>query len=127
MSAQFRYGAAQKSQRLHSAFSGTTTTTHVPFHGTATGSQSLREDHWLVDFNVRRDLGVGNGNNAQWTLGVRVADLRSKLNANRLFTAHGVGGAGTSTAAPFNDQQKSTFLGAGPRLGVVGETPLGGN
>jgi len=37
-----------------------------------------------------------------------------------------------STATPrrphdvFNAQTKSTFLGVGPRLGVVGETPLGG-
>jgi hypothetical protein len=50
------------------------------------GTQNLREDHWLVDFGVGRDFGLGNGN-AMWTLGVGVADLRSKLTSNANFTA----------------------------------------
>jgi hypothetical protein len=39
---------------------------------TTSGSQSLREDHWLVDFGVGREFGLGSGR-AEWTLGVRVA------------------------------------------------------
>jgi hypothetical protein len=78
---QFRYGSASKSKPLNftNASAGGTTVT-------VNGTQSLREDHWLVDFGVGRDFGLGNGN-AMWTFGVRVADLRSKLTSNANFTA----------------------------------------
>jgi hypothetical protein len=124
---QFRYGSASKSQPLafHNASAGGTTVT-------VNGTQSLREDHWLIDFGIGRDFGLGNSH-AMWTLGVRVADLRSKLSANANFTAK------TTTPAPiccativsttkgaFSAQERSTFVGAGPRFGVQGEIPLGG-
>jgi hypothetical protein len=86
------------------------------------GNESLREDHWLVDFAVGRDLGVGNAN-AQWKFGVRVADLRAKLTAAGVISGT-VGGSATTT--PFTIVEKSNFLGAGPRLGIEGSTPLGG-
>lgn len=89
------------------------------------GNSKIKDDHWLVDFNVGRDFGLGNGNNAQWTLGVRVADLRSTLNLNGNFAVL-IPALSTATHGVFNAQAKSTFLGAGPRSGVVGETPLGG-
>ena len=75
----------------------------------------MREDHWLVDFGIGRNFGLGS--NAMWRLGVRVADLRSKLNIN---------GTTTASSGVVNAQQKSRFVGAGPRLGVQGNTPLGG-
>jgi len=53
-----------------------------------------------------------------------VADLRSKLTTNGNFNSE-INGAPTASG-PFSAQEKSTFLGAGPRLGVVGNTPLGG-
>ncbi len=109
LSAQFRYGTAQKSRKLNTAFSGTTTTNGIGFTGTATANETLREDHWLVDFNVGRDFGLGNGSNAQWTLGVRVADLRSELNINGNFALHATARGGTTTAGAANAQQKSTF------------------
>jgi hypothetical protein len=121
LSGQFRYGSAQKSQALNKSITGVVSTTTV-FAASVSGNSKIKDDHWLVDFNVGRDFGLGN--NAQWTLGVRVADLRSTLNLNGKFA---VAAAGVSTTAGvFNAQAKSTFLGAGPRLGVVGETPLGG-
>lgn len=122
LSGQFRYGSALKSRGFVDAMNGAIGAS-TTFNATATGNESLREDHWLVDFNVGRDFGVGNSN-AQWTLGVRVADLRSKLTANGNFNAE-INGAPTASG-PFSAQEKSTFLGAGPRLGVVGDTPLGG-
>jgi len=94
LSAQFRYGTAQSG---------------IGFTGTATANETLREDHWLVDFNVGRDFGLGNGSNAQWTLGVRVADLRSELNINGNFALHATARGGTTTAGAANAQQKSTF------------------
>jgi len=113
---QFRYGAATKSSPTSSTFiSGPTTITN-------TGTQSLREDHWLIDFGIGRDFGLGD-THAIWTLGIRVADLRAKLNSNGTFSA-------TSSCSPvshgaFSTQEKSTFVGAGPPFGVQGDIPLG--
>jgi opacity protein-like surface antigen len=109
---QFRYGTASKTDPVFGVF------TSGPTPVTLNGSQNLREDHWLVDFGIGRDFGLGNSN-AMWTLGVRVADLRSKLNINAHTTGGGVSAAVTS-------QEKSTFVGAGPRFGVQGDVPLGG-
>ncbi|HET7841063.1 MAG TPA: Lpg1974 family pore-forming outer membrane protein [Terriglobia bacterium] len=123
---QFRYGAASKSRpfAVSAASSGGTTIT-------AAGNQNLREDHWLVDFGIGRDFGLGN-THAMWTLGVRVADLRAKLTANGSFTATTftpTGGGGSTSSVhkgTFSTQQRSTFIGAGPRFGVQGDIPLGG-
>jgi hypothetical protein len=105
---QFRYGSATKSGPTKSVFqSGTTTITN-------TGTQNLREDHWLVDFGVGRDFGLGNSR-AMWTLGVRVADLRSKLNASGNFVSASSGGAIVGTGVS-SSQEKSTFVGAGRGL-----------
>jgi hypothetical protein len=71
---QSRYGAPSKTDPTHSVFTSGPTTI------TTNGSQHLREDHWLVDFGIGRDFGLGDSH-AIWTLGVRVADLRAKLNA----------------------------------------------
>jgi Legionella pneumophila major outer membrane protein precursor len=124
---QFRYGSASKSQPFNFASAGGGTTV------SAAGSQKLREDHWLVDFGIGRDFGLGN-THAMWTLGVRVADLRSKLTASGSFhatttTPASPTGLVTTTnvfAGTFSAVQKSTFVGAGPRFGVQGDIPLGG-
>jgi len=44
-------------------------------------NEKIRDDHWLVDFAVGRDFGLGNSN-AQWKIGLRVADLRARLTAS---------------------------------------------
>jgi hypothetical protein len=119
-SGQFRYGSAQKTRQFSAASAGTVSGS--PFKSSASGNANIKEDHWLVDFNVGRDFGLGN--DAQWTFGVRVADLRSRLNVNGNFAVTVPGS--TTTHGAFNAQAKSEFLGAGPRLGVVGSTPLGG-
>jgi Legionella pneumophila major outer membrane protein precursor len=85
-------------------------------------AKKLRVDHWEVDFGIGRDFGLGN-DHAEWTFGVRVADLRSTLNVNAHFTlatAHTTVGAGNVAT-----EQRSTFVGAGPWLGVQGDIPLG--
>jgi Legionella pneumophila major outer membrane protein precursor len=119
LSGQFRYGTAQRTQAFHGS-----TTLIVPTGTTliaiASNNEKIRDDHWLVDFAVGRDLGLGNGSNAQWKLGLRVADLRAKLTASG-SVATTPGGTGV-----FSTVQKATFVGAGPRLGVDGSTPLGG-
>jgi hypothetical protein len=79
---QFRYGTAEKSSPLAFSMPATAGGTAA----SASGTQKLREDHWLVDFGIGRDFGLGAGH-AIWTLGVRVADLRAKWNANGTFAA----------------------------------------
>jgi hypothetical protein len=56
-----------------------------------------------------------------WTLGVRVVDLRAKLNSNGTFASSG----SPVSHGAFSTQEKSTFVGAGPRFGVQGDIPLG--
>jgi opacity protein-like surface antigen len=113
---QFRYGQASKSGPTSSTFiSGPTTIFN-------TGTQNLKEDHWLIDFGIGRDFGLGN-THAMWTLGVRVVDLRAKLNSNGTFLATSSGSP--VSAGAFSTQEKSTFVGAGPRFGVQGDIPLG--
>jgi hypothetical protein len=111
---QFRYGTATKSPSSQFSFISGPSTVNV------SENQNLREDHWLVDFGIGRDFGLGS--NAMWTFGVRVADLRSKLNGN--FNISTVGPSPSPTTIAI--QEKSTFVGAGPRLGLQGDTPLGG-
>jgi hypothetical protein len=105
------------------AFHGSTTLivpTGTTLIAIASNNEKIRDDHWLVDFAVGRDLGLGNGSNAQWKLGLRVADLRAKL------TASGSVATTPGKTGVFSTVQKATFVGAGPRLGVDGSTPLGG-
>jgi len=123
LSGQFRYGSAQKTK----TFAGSTTIVVPPPAGTtliflASNNEKIRDDHWLVDFAVGRDFGLGNFGNgiAQWKFGVRVADLRTRLTASGPFAS--------TPAIPiqnFSAQQDATFVGAGPRLGVEGSTQLG--
>jgi hypothetical protein len=114
-----RFGAASKSSPFRSV---------VPTGGgtvvTSIGSQSLREDHWLVDFGIGRDFGLGNSH-AEWTLGVRVADLRARLNVNA--KTKGLSASGSTVSTGVNAaQERSTFFGVGPRLAAQGDIPLGG-
>jgi len=123
---QFRYGAASKDKSLQIA----TAATHGGSSTTISGTQNLREDHWLIDFGIGRDFGLGNSH-AMWTLGIRVADLRSKLTANGAFTnttfTPTQGGTTKNVnKGAFSAQEKTSFVGAGPRFGLQGDIPLGG-
>jgi hypothetical protein len=112
---QFRYGAASKGGP-----SVNTSFVSGPSVITVSESQNLREDHLLVDFGIGRDFGLGN-THAMWTLGIRVADLRSKLTANVSNSTVGP----TPAPGSFTAVERSTFVGAGPRFGVQGDIPLG--
>jgi Legionella pneumophila major outer membrane protein precursor len=113
---QFRYGTASKNPSTQFSFISAPSTVNVG------ENQNLREDHWLVDFGIGRDFGLGNSN-AIWTFGVHVADLCSKLNGN--FSISTVGPSASPTTIAI--QERSTFVGAGPRLGVQGDIPLVAN
>jgi len=109
-------------QAFKAGFGAPSTTIITPAGGTTlvvakSNNEKIRDDHWLVDFAVGRDFGLGNSN-AQWKIGLRVPDLRAKLTASGTVATRG------AAVGPFNTQQNATFVGAGPRLGVEGSTPL---
>jgi hypothetical protein len=95
----------------------------------SSGSLNLdNEHHWLVDFAVGRDLGIGN--KAEVTFGVRVADLYSRATGN--VSGGTLGFTPPPTPRPILTglfsgpySQTSEYLGVGPRLGLDGSVPLG--
>jgi hypothetical protein len=123
VSGQVRYGSAQKTQGVNTLFPPHFETIIVPsgttFVGTLTNNEKIRDEHWVVDFAIGRDFGLGNAN-AQWKLGLRVVDLRARLTASGISNTTGA----LVFNPPFNTQQNATFVGAGPRFGVEGSTPL---
>lgn len=132
ISGQFRYGVNNRSSGFGS---GPIPVTLVTFGGgttpavlVATGTDSIKEDHWLVDFAIGRDFALGTGN-VQGKFGVRVAEITSNTLASgaiagcspSLITCF------TPVAGGFSFQSRSRFLGVGPRAGIDGSVPLGGS
>jgi hypothetical protein len=83
VSGQFRYGSAQKTQGFNTLanFETIVIPNGTTFVGTLTNNEKIRDEHWVVDFAIGRDFGLGNAN-AQWKLGLRVVDLRARLTAS---------------------------------------------
>jgi hypothetical protein len=122
----FRYGAASKSQN-----------SFVPGHGIgfigesgfATGAShaSHSESHWVADFMIGRDVGLGVPGSSQVKLGVRVADLSATTTVYGGVTGYVFGSpTGHSFAAASGWTQTSTFLGVGPRLAIDGSAMMQG-
>jgi hypothetical protein len=81
-----------------------------------------RETHWLADMALGRDV-IGSGPDAmQFKFGVRVAELRSVINATNPRFASFVG---ITVSDVENAPQDNRFLGAGPRIGLDGSVPMG--
>jgi hypothetical protein len=139
-SGQFRYGAAKRNTGSLSQSAILANPVFITAAGTSarttafltgSGSSEIKEHHWLVDFAVGRDFGLGAGQ-AQVKLGVRVADLTSNTRGNGTIC----GGTTTSFGPPcfggspitgvFSFTSRSRFLGVGPRLGIDGSHPLFG-
>ena len=81
---------------------------------TATGAYALREEHWVADFMVGRDLGIGLGK-SQIKFGLRIADL-----------SHTADSTGVYSSSANAIRARSTFFGIGPRVALEGSVPLGG-
>jgi hypothetical protein len=109
LSGQFRYGQTKKSRR---SFLVQVTTSSAVI-----GKQQLEESHELLDFAVGRDFALGSSQ-GQLKFGIRIADLKANV--------AGRGHATSAATTTFSFQQRHRFLGAGPRIGVEGSTPLGG-
>ncbi len=115
LSGQFRYGQSQRSHRFNQPTVGFVPTFN-PGTVAAIGTEQLKELHWLLDFAVGRDFALGSSQ-GQLKFGIRIADLSARLSGTFLVTTF-------SSIFPF--EQSSRFIGAGPRIGVEGSTPLGG-
>ena len=124
ISGQFRYGQAKRSALFSQSQTFVNTATSRPAIGVTNGTVDNKEHHWLVDFAVGRDFALGSGN-VQAKLGVRVADLHSKASSNGFFNG-ALSGTATLVSGPVAFEQRSKFLGVGPRLGIDGTAPLGG-
>jgi len=143
LSGQFRYGrnkAASKTHNPNAKFLvpsvATTTTTPTPppaapvkFGVTGSGSAERKENHWLADFMVGRDMNIGMGN-MQAKLGVRVASIDGKTTGSASWNVPVLLASGLPTGAVAAQNlsyvQESKFLGVGPRLALDGSVPLGG-
>jgi Legionella pneumophila major outer membrane protein precursor len=113
VSAQLRYGSNKKTIGLSGAG------TFYGYSGGILGSATQKESHFVADFAVGRDVGIGGGM-AQAKLGIRVADLKAKTNfSGSAFTYSG--SAYTVTA-----EFRSRFLGVGPRVSLEGSLPITG-
>ncbi|MDF3813127.1 MULTISPECIES: Lpg1974 family pore-forming outer membrane protein [Rhodopseudomonas] len=146
VSGQFRYwqngrasgnavaGGAIEAQLLAPAFGPGTT-------GSSYGSinTDYQESQWLADAAIGRDV-LGSGASAmQLKAGLRVAEVVGKTSSlsnsgfnfnfgaplplGAGFPPFGSAGSSTSIAT----QTRSSFLGAGPRIGVEGSVPLAGS
>jgi hypothetical protein len=134
VSAQFRYGEGRASAQ--SPAGAINLTGFYGLGSTIIGSQFAtgedRETHWLADFAVGRDVHIG-ANPLQVKAGIRIAELTSKLNivTNGTVTLGGLppnpfGINSLSYLYNVNNQQNTSFRGAGPRIGFEGAVPLGG-
>jgi hypothetical protein len=119
-SGQARYGWASGGAPDTFSFQNVPASPFIFTNGTNT---SHKETHWLVDFMVGRDLGIGG--NTQVKAGVRVANLTAKTKADI------AGGTQTQPPSPMilstfsaTPEQTSSFLGFGPRIALEGHTPL---
>jgi hypothetical protein len=111
VSFDFRYG--QSGKRTQNNF--------VAFgyeSGTASSQASHREHHWVADFMVGRDIGIGQ--QSQVKVGLRVADLRATTDYNGVYVSYYAGSYGYSFT------QRSKFLGFGPRAAIMGVFAISG-
>ena len=105
--------------------------------GSETFSANYRETHWLADLAVGRDL-IGDGpSTMQVKAGLRLSEFVGNTNVTdvlnafeRLPAPHLIGGIPLSFISNTMTSQfglRSSFLGAGPRVGIDGSVPFAGN
>ncbi|WP_315831181.1 Lpg1974 family pore-forming outer membrane protein [Bradyrhizobium prioriisuperbiae] len=145
VSGQFRYGEGKASGFASSANPGIDP---ALLAGTAfsslSGSQSIaatnKETHWLADIAVGRDV-VGAGASAmQVKFGLRLAEFVSETSTTNKISNAGtfakpvdIFGNGSLLISQFSTSQtdangqRSSFFGAGPRVGIEGSVPFAGN
>lgn len=130
LSGQFRYGFNKIASKAASPVASflvpsDTGARTVPTPGSA--SASRREDHWLADFMVGREMNIGLGR-TQAEVGVRIASLDGQTTGSAIWSV--VQGFSSPPPPPLNQNaaftQTNKFLGAGPRVAVEGSLPFFG-
>jgi hypothetical protein len=147
ISGQFRYGKGGKTDGTASS-AGTLDPAvlaalggGVPVELVVSGSQTFatayKENHWLADLAVGRDV-IGRGRDVmQLKGGLRIAEFVTRSDTSsstNIFYNSPVpfnfgGGLVNSISISLNDvtSTRTSFLGAGPMIGVQGSVPLTGN
>ena len=133
-SGQFRYGrngSASAGSNPSAVFLGGNFGT-TPISVTGTNSASRKEQHWVADFMVGRDLGLGSGMSVA-KFGVRVAELRGRTNGSAQWNQFGTPTNCIPTPASIvaycaserrDYVQENKFIGIGPRAELNGQVPL---
>ena len=110
------------------------------FSGSSSSGAAYKETHWLADAAVGRDVLGGGASAMQVKFGLRLAEFVGKSSATNntsttsTFTKPlDILGNGSllsnqiSTNAMDATNQRNSFLGAGPRLGIEGAVPFAGS
>jgi Legionella pneumophila major outer membrane protein precursor len=105
--------------------------------GSETYSANYRETHWLADLAVGRDV-IGDSPSAmQVKLGLRLSEFVGNTNVTDVVNAFerlpaprpfgGIPLSFISNTVTSEFALRSSFLGAGPRIGIDGSVPFAGN
>ncbi|MEX3010087.1 Lpg1974 family pore-forming outer membrane protein [Hoeflea sp. TYP-13] len=93
---------------------------NYPTYYTA-GSATHRETHAIVDFEARRDVGLGSQNGGKTTLkaGLRFGYFNAETDTQFVYLP--------SPSFTLTDTRRSRFIGAGPRIGLESVIPVAPN
>jgi hypothetical protein len=145
VSGQFRYGEGGKTSGVASSSGIIDPALLAPLGslagasigGSETFAASYKETHWLADIAVGRDVFGSGASAMQVKGGLRVAEFVAKThttdNTNSFFNFAAPVPVGGFLISSFNSSTanvadvRSSFLGAGPRIGVEGSVPFAGN
>ena len=129
VSGQFRYGTNRAASKAHNPNATflvpTTSATSTPLGVTGSNSASRKEEHWLADFMVGRDMNIGMGS-SQVKFGIRVASIKGTTTGSAAWNVPTTTATTTTAVHRRSYAQSSTFVGVGPRLAIEGSVPLGG-
>ena len=89
---------------------------------------SYKEDHLVLDLEIGRDIGIGDGGNVRVFGGLRFArfDGDGKIGANYFSSAFG-DYTNFSNGGSYDIDTTHRFTGAGPRIGVDAAIPVAEN
>jgi major outer membrane protein len=122
ISAALRHGQTKsRNKNFFQSFTSVCTPTCT----SAAGTVKHREDHLVADFMVGRDVGLGVAGNGQVKLGVRIAKLTATTDGAGAWFCNGTGCASSNVASAVTFQQRSKFVGIGPRAALEASAPLG--
>ena len=131
MGVQLRFGWIGDGSASNNPVASFIGTGAAPVVVAGTNSAERHELHWVADFMVGRDLGLGQGQTVA-KFGVRVAEIRGTTKGTAQWNNVAVTtGVSCSTAPSYCGSevryytQRSQFIGAGPRLEIDGTIPLG--